>query len=89
MCLLILLHFHPTLALRDAASVNVTISPQNIQNGSLLILTATFDPIVGANTLRDLVCKYGDPAGGAPTDLTAYNSFKKQIVKEASLSAYN
>ena len=89
MYMLILLHFHSTLASSDAASVNVTISSQNIQNGSLLMLTATFDPAVDRNTFKDLICKYSDPAGGAPTDLTAYNSFNKQIVKEASLSAYN
>ena len=89
MCMLTLLHFHPTLALSDTASVNMTISSQNIQNGSLLTLTATCDPIVGANTLRDLKCKYSDPAGGTATVLTAYNSFKKQIVKRTSLSAYN
>ena len=89
MYLLILLRFHPTLALNNTASVNVTISSQNIQNGSLLILTATFDPAVDRSTFKDLICKYSDPAGGAPTDLTTYNSFKKQIVKEASLSGYN
>ena len=88
MCMLILLHFHPILALSDTASVNVTISSQNIQNGSLLTLTATCDPIVGANTFVDLICKYSDPAGGAPTDLTKYNFIKKQIIKDPSLTAY-
>ena len=89
MYILILLHFHPTLALSDAVSVNVTISSQNIQNGSLLTLTATCDPNVGASTFSDLICKYSDPAGGAPTDITKYNFPKKQIVKEPSLTGYN
>ena len=89
MSMLILLHFHPTLALSDTTSVNVSISSQNIQNGSLLILKATFDPTVGANTFNDLRCKYSDPAGGTVTVLTAYNTVKKQIVKGPSLSAYN
>ena len=87
--MLILLHFHPTLALSDAASVNVSISSQNIQNGSLLTLTATCDPTVGASTFVDLVCKYSDPVGGAPTYLTTYNFIINQIVKEPSLSTYN
>ena len=89
MYILILLHFHPTLALSDAASVNVTISSQNIQNGSLLTLTATCDPAVSASTFVDLVCRYSDPAGGAPTDLTKYFFIDRQIIKEPSLSAYN
>ena len=89
MYIFILLHFHPTLASSDAVSVNVTISSQNIQNGSLLTLTVTCDPTVGASTFSDLICTYSDPAGGAPTDLTKYNFAKKQIVKEPSLSGYN
>ena len=89
MHMLILLHLHPTLALSDAASVNVTISSQNIQNGSVLTLTATCDPIVGASRFVDLVCKYSDPAGGAATDLTEYYFVRKHIIKETSLSAYN
>ena len=87
--LLILLHFHPTPALSDTASVNVSISSQNIQNGSLLTLTATCDPIVAASTFADLRCKYSDPAGVATTDLTAYNHIKRQMIKDPSLSAYN
>ena len=89
MYMLILLHFHPTLALSDAVSVNVTISSQNIQNGLLLTLTATCDPTVGASTFSDLICTYSDPAGGAPTDLTKYNFIPKTIIKESRLSAYN
>ena len=87
--MLILLHFHPTLGLSNAASVNVTISSQNIQNGSLLTLTATCDPIVGASTFADLRCKYSDPAGGTATILTEYNFFQKKIIKDPSLSGYS
>jgi len=76
-------------ALSDAASVNVTISSQNVQNGSLLTLTATYDPIVGASTFADLRCKYSDPTGVVATDLTQYNFGKGQIVKEPTLSAYD
>ena len=89
MCMLILFHFHPTLALSDTASVNVTISSQNIQNGSLLTLTATCDPTVGGNRFVDLSCKYRDSAGGTATDLTEYNFHKKQIIKQTGLSTYN
>ena len=89
MRMLIILHFHPTLALSDAASVNVTISSQNIENGSLLTLTATCNPIVGANTFVDLRCKYSDPAGSTATDLTQYNFIKKQVIKDVGLSEYN
>ena len=87
--ILILLHFHPTLALNDAASVNVSISSQNIQNGSLLTLTATCDPTVGASTFVDLRCRYSDPAGVASTDLTQYNFIKTKVIKDAGLSKYN
>ena len=89
MYLLILPHFYPTLALSEAASVNVTISSQNIQNGSSITLTATCDPIVRASTFADLVCKYSDPAGVAVTDLTKYSFFKREIIKDTGLSAYN
>ena len=89
MFMLILPHFHPTLALSDAASVNVTISSQNIQNGSLLTLTATSDPAVRASTFNDLNCKYSDSTGGTATDLTQYNFRKTEIVKGSDLSAYD
>ena len=89
MYMLILLHFHPTLALSDTASVNVTISSQNIQNGSVLTLTATCDPIVGARTFADLRCIYSGPAGVGATGLTEYNFFQKKIIQDVSLSAYN
>ena len=71
-----------------AALVNVTISSQNIQNGSLLTLTATCDPLVGASTFADLRCKYSNPAGRTPTDLTKYNFLQKKISKEPGLSGY-
>ena len=89
MYMLILFHFNPTLALSDAASVNVTISSQNIQNGSSLTLTATCNPTVGANTFLDLICKYSDPARGTPTGLTKYNYIKRQVRKDPSMTAYN
>ena len=89
MYMLILLHFHPTLASSDAASVNVTISSQNIQNGSSLTLTATFNRTHGAYALFDLRCKFSDPAGGAPTDLTTYNYINRQIIKNPSLTAFD
>ena len=86
---MILIHFHLALALSDAASVNVTISSQHIQNGSLLTLAAAYDPSIGTFTFSDLQCEYSDPAGGAPTRLTVHNIFLRQIVKEPALSAYN
>ena len=86
--MLIKSRFYFTIALSDAASVNVTTSSPNIQNGSSLTLTAAFDPTIGEAALISMRCEYSDPAGGAPTRLTFYNALKKQIVKEAGLSAY-
>ena len=83
------IHFYLTIALIEAASVNVTLSSQNIQNGSSLTITAACDPIVRANTFADLVCRYSDPAGGETTDLTKYNFIKRKVIKEPSLSPYN
>ena len=71
----------------DAASVNVTISNQTIQNGSSLTFTATYDPTIGQRTFNNLECDYTDSTGGSPTRLTEYSSFNSEIIIERSLSA--
>ena len=63
----------------DAASVNVTISSQNVLNGTFINMTAIFDPTIGSPLLRDLECGYTNPGGILFTPLTLYNSFIKRI----------
>ena len=67
------------LELSDAVSVNLTLSSQNIRNGSSLTLTAEFDPALGENALNDLQC-------GADKRLTEYNRFLRKITINSRLS---
>ena len=72
----------------EAASINVTISSPDIQNGSSINMTATFDPTVGDVNLKDVVCEYTQPGGGAPnTRLTTYHTGLNQIVPSSTLTA--
>ena len=69
----------------DAVSVNVTISSQNILNGSSINMTAAFD--VGSNTLNNIRCGYTSPGGSALTSLTTYNIILKVFQIDSSLDS--
>ena len=72
----------------ETASINVNISSPDIQNGSSISITATFDPTVGNNSLKDVICEYTQPGGGTPnTRLTTYHTGVKQIIPDAFLAA--
>ena len=72
----------------ETASINVTISSPDIQNGSSIKMTATFDPTVGDVNLKDVVCEYTQPGGGPPnTRLTTYHTGLNQIVPSSTLTA--
>ena len=72
----------------ETASINVKISSPDIQNGSSISMTATFDPTVGNSSFKDLNCEYTKPGGGTPnTRLTTYHTGVKQIIPDSSLSA--
>ena len=72
----------------ETASINVTISSPDIQNGSSVNMTATFDPTVGDSNFKDLICAYTQPGGGAPnTHLTTYHAGVQQIIPDATLAA--
>ena len=72
----------------ETASINVTISSPDIQNGSSINMTATFDPTVGDVNLKDVVCEYTQPGGGAPnTRLTSYRPGFNIIIPAATLTA--
>ena len=65
----------------------MTLSSQNVENGSSINITAKFDPTIGSNFLRDMLCVYTHPGGGI-TRLTTYDSFySKKIVIIPSLPA--
>ena len=64
----------------ETASINVNISSPDIQNGSSISMTATFDPRIGNSSLKDVVCAYTQPGGGTPnTPLTTYHTGVQQI----------
>ena len=72
----------------ETASINVTISSPDIQNGSSINMTAAFDPTVGDSNLKDVVCEYTKPGGGTPhTRLTTYHAGVKQIIPSSSIKA--
>jgi len=67
------------IKLSDAASVNLTLSSHNVQDGSSLILTAEFDPALGESAFNDLQC-------GADKRFTKYNSSLRMITIHPDLS---
>ena len=67
------------LALGDTASINVTLSSHNIQNGTSMNLTAAFDPTVGSALLSDVSCRYIQPGESGYTTITRYNTVQKKI----------
>ena len=72
----------------ETASINVTISSPDIQNGSSINMTATFDPTVRSSSLSDVLCQYTQPGGGTPnTLLTKYHTGVKYIIPHADLTA--
>ena len=72
----------------ETASINVTFSSPDIQNGSSISMTATFDPTVGNSSLSDVVCQYTQPGGGPPnTRLTNYHNGANQMIPAATLTA--
>ena len=72
----------------ETASINVTISSPDIQNGSSINMTAAFDPTVGDSNLKDVVCEYTKPSGGTPhTRLATYHAGVKQIIPSSSIKA--
>ena len=75
-------------ALLETASIHVNISSPDIQNGSSISMTATFDPTVGNSSLSDVICQYTQPGGGTPnTPLTTYHIGFKQITPHADITA--
>ena len=72
----------------EIASINVTISSPDIQNGSSINMTAAFDPTVGNSSLKDVIFQYTQPGGGTPnTRLTTYHIGAKQIIPALTLPA--
>ena len=72
----------------ETASIDVKISSPDIQNGTSICMTATFEPTVGNSSLRDLICQYTQPGGGAPiTRLTSYRPGFNLIIPAATLTA--
>ena len=47
----------------DAASVNITLSSQNILNGTYIKMTAAYDPTLGDRFFKELHCGYTKPGG--------------------------
>ena len=75
------------LALGETASITVTLSSHNIQNGTSMNLIAAFDPAVGNSSLFDVSCRYIPPSGGAFITITKYNTRKNEIIFDTGLSS--
>ena len=71
----------------ETASINVTLSSHNIQNGTSMNLTAAFDPTVGSVFLSDMSCRYIKPGESGYTAITRYNTVEKRIMFHPSLSS--
>ena len=72
----------------ETASINVNISSPDIQTGSSISMTATFEPTVGNSSLKNVVCQHTQPGGGRPnTRLTTYSTRFHEIFPDASLPA--
>ena len=68
----------------DAASVNVTISRQNVQNGTSITLTAVSDPPTGTADVNSFQCGYTEPDGSGFTQLTTYHSHPSRLRVEVN-----
>ena len=71
----------------ETASINVTLSSHNIENGTSMNLTAAFDPTVGSALLSDVSCRYIQPGGSGYIAITRYNTVQKKIMVHTSLSS--
>ena len=65
----------------------MTLSSPDIQYGSPLSITATFDPSVGDPNLKDMLCEYTQPGGSSPNfRLTTYHTGARQIILATTLT---
>ena len=62
----------------------MTLSSQNVQNGTSIRLTAVFDPPIGNANFDDLSCGYTKPDGTGFTLLAKYNSHSSRLRVEVN-----
>ena len=72
------------VVLGNTASVNLTISSQNVKNGTSITLTAVSDPPTGTADVNNLQCGYTEPDGTGFTQLTTYNSHPSRLRVEVN-----
>ena len=65
--------------------MNVTLSSENVRNGTSMSLTASFDPNTGSSRLDDLECGYLNPASGLILSFTKYNRVLTKLELKNSL----
>ena len=79
-------HFNLLLfvVLGKTASINVTISSQNVLNGASITLTAVSDPAPGTDYINDFQCGYTEPDGTEFTQLTTYHTHPSRLRVEVN-----